>query len=200
MPVPTSIADLDSTAANNSPAGSDSIGTSLDDYLRAHAAIIKQNSFAAGTRLAFAQAAAPTGWVQDTTDNADNRMLRVVKTAGNGVAGSSSPILMDVVPSHTHTFTTSSNGSHTHTATDAGHTHGQVTAISYGGAVTCRYDDISATSSGSTLIQGVSTLTGFASISVSTDGSHDHTGTVAANGSAANWTPRYIDLIICAKS
>ena len=42
MPVPTSITDLDPTAANNSPAGSDSIGTSLDDYLRSHAAIIKQ--------------------------------------------------------------------------------------------------------------------------------------------------------------
>ena len=42
MPVPSSITDCNSTAANNSPAGSDSIGTSLDDYLRAHAAIIRQ--------------------------------------------------------------------------------------------------------------------------------------------------------------
>ena len=47
MPVPTSIADCNATAANNSPAGSDSIGTSLDDYLRAHAAIIRQVSDAA---------------------------------------------------------------------------------------------------------------------------------------------------------
>jgi hypothetical protein len=42
MAVPTSISDCNATAANNSPAGSDSIGTSLDDYLRAHAAIIRQ--------------------------------------------------------------------------------------------------------------------------------------------------------------
>ena len=42
MAVPTSITDCNATAANNSPAGSDSIGTSLDDYLRAHAAIIRQ--------------------------------------------------------------------------------------------------------------------------------------------------------------
>lgn len=42
MAVPTSISDCNATAANNSPAGSDSIGTSLDDYLRSHAAIIRQ--------------------------------------------------------------------------------------------------------------------------------------------------------------
>jgi hypothetical protein len=41
MAVPTSIADLDPVAINNSPAGSDSIGTSLDDYLRSHAAIVR---------------------------------------------------------------------------------------------------------------------------------------------------------------
>jgi hypothetical protein len=41
MPVPSTIADLSTTAASNSPAGSDAIGTSLDDYLRAIQAIIK---------------------------------------------------------------------------------------------------------------------------------------------------------------
>ncbi len=44
MAVPSTIADLDATAANNSPSGSESIGTNLDDYLRAHAAIITQVS------------------------------------------------------------------------------------------------------------------------------------------------------------
>ena len=44
MAVPTSIADLDIVAINNSPQGSDSIGTSLDDYLRSHAAILKKLS------------------------------------------------------------------------------------------------------------------------------------------------------------
>lgn len=46
MPVPTTIADLSATAASNSPAGSDQVGTSLDDYLRAIQAIIKQESVA----------------------------------------------------------------------------------------------------------------------------------------------------------
>lgn len=44
MPVPTSIADLSTTAASNYPAGSDAIGTSLDDYLRTVQAIIKRES------------------------------------------------------------------------------------------------------------------------------------------------------------
>lgn len=43
MPVPTSIADLSQTAASNSPAGSDSIGTSLDDFLRAIQAIQRES-------------------------------------------------------------------------------------------------------------------------------------------------------------
>ena len=44
MSVPSTVADLSATAALNSPAGSESIGTNLDDYLRAHAAIIRQVS------------------------------------------------------------------------------------------------------------------------------------------------------------
>lgn len=51
MAVPTTIVDLSTTAASNSPAGSDSIGTSLDDFLRAIQAILKQQ-FSAGTTLA----------------------------------------------------------------------------------------------------------------------------------------------------
>lgn len=42
MAVPSTIDDLSTTPASNSPAGSEAIGTSLDDYLRAHAAFIAQ--------------------------------------------------------------------------------------------------------------------------------------------------------------
>ena len=44
MAVPTSITDLSDTIASNSPAGSDIIGGTLDNYLRAHAGIIHQES------------------------------------------------------------------------------------------------------------------------------------------------------------
>lgn len=42
MPVPTTRNDLNVTESLNSPAGSEAIGTSLDNYIRSHAAIIKQ--------------------------------------------------------------------------------------------------------------------------------------------------------------
>ena len=70
------------------------------------------NYFPSGTRLVFAQAAAPTGWTQDVSDTANNRMMCVIKTAGGGVGGSYDPTVMSVVPYHTHGFTTGteSNG------------------------------------------------------------------------------------------
>lgn len=42
--VPSQITDIFTSAASNSPAGSDAIGTSLDDYLRAIQAIMRQES------------------------------------------------------------------------------------------------------------------------------------------------------------
>lgn len=97
----------------------------------------------AGTVVAFAQAAAPTGWTQVTNDTANNRMLRVVSSTGAGTGGTASPILMDVVPSHTHTMSFTSGGqsqshthavsgtsggmnsntTHSHSVTDPGHAH-----------------------------------------------------------------------------
>lgn len=47
MPVPTQLSDLSATAASNSPAGSDTVGTTMDDFIRAHASIIARIS--AGT-------------------------------------------------------------------------------------------------------------------------------------------------------
>lgn len=43
MAVPVTITDLSTTVSSNSPAGTDAIGTSLDDYLRAIQAIIKES-------------------------------------------------------------------------------------------------------------------------------------------------------------
>lgn len=44
MPVPTSISDLTNIAATNSPAGTESVKGTIDDYLRAHGAFIRQLS------------------------------------------------------------------------------------------------------------------------------------------------------------
>jgi hypothetical protein len=42
MAVPTVLGDLSTTISSNSPAGGDAVGTTLDDYLRAHAGLIAQ--------------------------------------------------------------------------------------------------------------------------------------------------------------
>lgn len=44
MAVPTQLSDLSATAASNSPAGGDTVGTTMDDYIRAHASIIARIS------------------------------------------------------------------------------------------------------------------------------------------------------------
>jgi hypothetical protein len=147
------------------------------------------NFLPSGTRMPFAQAAAPTGWTQDTSDNANNRMLRVVNTAGNGVGGSSSPILNNVVSSHTHTFTGNAMGAHSHS--DAGHQHTQLWKASTGGT-TAGGDPNSV---GNT---SVATGVGYANIQGASAGTPS--GSISANGSASDWTPRYIDMIICSKN
>jgi len=152
--------------------------------------------FAAGTRMPFAQAAAPTGWTQDTSSNADNRMLRVVNTAGGGVGGTASPILMNVVPSHTHGFTTGNqSANHNHGITDPGHLHG--ITLHWGGAsapgqLSGRENNAAATRNSNSATTGISTG------NQSTN--HNHTGTTDGNGSASNWEPKYINMIICSKN
>lgn len=44
MPVPSVMGDLSATAASNSPSGSDPISNSLDNYIRAHAAIVRSTN------------------------------------------------------------------------------------------------------------------------------------------------------------
>ena len=156
--------------------------------------------FPSGTKLLFAQATAPTGWTQDTTDEIDNRMLRVVKTAGGGTGGSHSPILMDVIPSHTHGVSISSaNTDHVHTAwTDAqgyhDHAFGQSYGVDNGGAggMVAGFGNLRTSGDGAHAhnigMNGMNTNT-----------THTHTGTAAANEGAGNWTPKYMNLILCSK-
>jgi hypothetical protein len=141
----------------------------------------------AGTRMPFAQAAAPTGWTQDITDNANNRMLRVVSSAGGGIGGSASPILNNVVSSHTHTFTGSALAAHTHT--DSGHQHSKGAQ----GTPLNGYQGNAANGK----IEILNTGVGYANIQGASAGTPS--GSISANGSASDWSPRYIDMIICAK-
>lgn len=54
MAVPNTMQDLATLASSNSPAGSEAIGNSLDNYLRAHAAIIRSTNAVASSTIAAA--------------------------------------------------------------------------------------------------------------------------------------------------
>lgn len=170
--------------------------------------------FPAGTRMPFAQASAPTGWTQDTSDNADNRMLRVVKTAGGGVAGTHSPILNNVVPSHTHGFTTG-NVSHDHahyvsgsTSGSGNHSHEGGTGVEslaaafgrsgngtgYRMSLVGNWQNLPYTSANGDHSHSLSAWTG------GINSNHTHSGSTDNGSSQTNWQPRYIDLIICTKN
>jgi len=174
-----------------------------------------------GTRMLFAQAAAPAGWTQDVSDNANNRMLRVVAGAGAGVGGSASPILNNVVPAHTHGFSTGNpSADHSHYTTTGGasadHSHG-IGDPGHSHAVNA----YSSSDSGSILAAGnaqwyagaigtTSVGTGIWTGGMSTghyhegqsggmSANHTHSGTTDNGSSQTNWQPRYIDMIICTK-
>lgn len=77
MPVPASISDLSTTPALNSPAGSESPAL-VDDYLRTHAAFIKQVNDAAALKAAEADVVKLTG----------NQTVAGTKTFSSPIAGS----------------------------------------------------------------------------------------------------------------
>jgi hypothetical protein len=150
------------------------------------------NILPSGTRMPFAQAAAPTGWTQDGGDNANNRMLRVVNTAGGGVGGSASPVLNNTVPAHTHGFLTGGqNQNHVHF--DSGHTH-VVYGVQYGGAEGGGNTSLNTSNNGN-----VTSAPSNANIGVN-NVDHTHSGGTDNGSSQTNWTPRYINMIICSKN
>jgi hypothetical protein len=70
MAVPTALTDLSATAASNSPTGSESVGSSLDDYLRGIQAVLRGNLAHKGSDIASATTAdlgAVVGLMHDIT-------------------------------------------------------------------------------------------------------------------------------------
>jgi hypothetical protein len=149
--------------------------------------VLKINSlvpetFAVGTRIAFHQAAAPSGWLQLTSYT--DHMMRVIATAGGGSGGTDSAILNNKVPSHTHTYsdtTSSTSTAHTHTYTAPS---GTFAAVYSGGVPSAVANTVAGTTGGQ-----------------SANATHSHTfsGSVAANAGADNWSPKYINMILCEK-
>ena len=187
------------------------------------------NAFPSGTRLMFAQAAAPTGWTQVTDDSANNRMLRVVNSTGAGTGGTASPILNNVVPAHTHTYSGTSSGQsadhahytsgttagmnqsnpHSHGVSDPGHSHYGGSGGSsgfYGGWDSGSSNQVHPTwPSGTGISINASDINhshnwGNWSGGVNANHTHTYSGTTDNGSSQTNWAPRYIDMILCSKN
>lgn len=124
-----------------------------------------------GTKAVFFQAAAPTGWTQDTSVN--DRVLRLVNSTGAGTGGSWTITGFAV---QGHALTTDQIPSHTHTdnymvSTTAYFSGGTFQGYSIGPAGT--------------------TTTG------ATGGGQEHTHGIAHT---PGWRPAYADVIVCSRA
>jgi hypothetical protein len=169
------------------------------------------STFDIGTRLMFAQATAPTGWTRVTDDSANNRMLRVVSSGGGGTGGSASPILNNVVPSHTHSFTTggfNNDINHLHGGNtgfvSSDHQHDVVIEFDQSGGAGFPKPTPGGTRYPATTIRSNGILQnhfhGFVTGPADRDLNHTHSGSTDNGSSQTNWAPRYIDMILCSKN
>jgi hypothetical protein len=140
-------------------------------------------TFPTGTILPFYNAAPPPGWTIVT--QTDTFML----TVGSGAystGGTDNPLLNNKVPSHIHSAsgaTTDSAGNHSHTLTPTA-----IAEVIVGGP--------------GNIFGGTGNVQA-STMSMGTAGAHTHdlTGViVAANAGAADWTPKYLGLILCSKN
>jgi hypothetical protein len=157
-------------------------------------------SFPTGTVMLFIQPTAPSGWTQVLTWT--NHMLRVVTNTGGNSGGSMSPIINNTVPSHTHTFTTTPNNvGHIHNITmnaAPAHTHSvpvapaAVLGASGSGGVVAGASGSNTISSSSGAFTPVGTIH-------NESVTHIHSGPTNTNVGAVNWSPFYVDSIVCSK-
>lgn len=104
MAIPSSITDLDTNEAMNSPAGSDNVGGTLDNFLRSHAAIIRRQ-FSKGADInsasttvlppdcSFANVVKVVSTINGFSDNFNGRIVCLKFDAGITLAHSSSLVL-----------------------------------------------------------------------------------------------------------
>jgi microcystin-dependent protein len=183
-----------------------SLGTGTRDgtkYLRDDGTwqAVAASGFPSGTRMAFNQTSAPTGWTKDTTSALNDSIMRIVTgTVGSGGANAFSSVNAQTVvgsttltesqiPSHTHT-----QNSHNHTQNSHNHTqtNGTSVARTVGGGQS--FSTGVGTVGSATLSNVAATATNIATTATNQDtgggGSHDHTITMSI---------KYNDFIIAEK-
>ena len=134
-----------------------------------------------GSQTLFLQAAAPVGWTRNTSYDG-----RAVMLGAFGSGGTHNPLIMNLIPAHTHpdTFaaTSGTTGAHFHSV--------DYTCINSGAPVQA--------GSGVNAVQNVFTR------NTTSAGNHSHaitiTGAVGTNAGAANWSPLYVNAIRCSKN
>jgi hypothetical protein len=160
----------------------------------------KERKFDWGTRLACGNWSSPVGWVTVNDDSTNNRMMRVVPNNGSGAGGIHDPTYNNVVPSHTHGFTTGTVSSdHSHYVNDPGHSHGGGTII---GNLNYGINGNSYIEEGQSApnYERVGIAGAFTGISVGgISANHTHSGSTDNGSSQTNWTPRYLNIIIIEK-
>ena len=171
--------------------------------------------FDSGVKMVFAQAAAPTGWTQDTSSN--DAALRVVSGSGGGTGGThafssppstahthTGPSHTHSTPSHSHSHSLSA-GAHTlSTSQMPSHDHGYKAGQIGGGGPFYSTSDYKGSNytlytynSGSSSSHNHSLSGSITSGGSGTSGS----GGTGATGSAGPtaFAPQYVDVIVCSK-
>jgi hypothetical protein len=165
------------------------------------------SEFASGTALVFPQASAPTAWTQDISKN--DRVLRVVDTAGGGTGGTwtvgglttavtvaSHVLSVTELPSHTHNAsgtTATENAPHEHPVTipNAGTPGPFAAGAACGGATSV--------ATGTESPDHTHTYAGTTDGGTGGGGGHTHAGSTAPITSDGTWRPSYEDVIVATK-
>ena len=149
-------------------------------------------TFAAGTRLAFQQSAAPTGWTIETGAAYNNAALRIITSGTAGTGGTAE-------------FTTAFT-SRTPAGTVATTNAGTTLSTSQYGLLSHSHDYTRTLIGGGSTIEDGSPLTSTSTtVATSTESdttvsSHTHTATSTFTGTAMDFAVKYVDFIIATKN
>jgi hypothetical protein len=164
--------------------------------------------FASGTRMAFQQTTAPTGWTKDSSTAMNDALIRLttfpVTTGGsNGFSGfnaqnstGSYTLQIADIPAHTHV-----QNAHSHTKTDPGHAHVEQAFTGGISGTNSIANDATTNLTPSAGTPGVSTASATTGISyAAATAVNQNTGGTGGHSHAFSTTIKYADFIVASKN